>query len=68
MQDILSVEPEQNALRRFFKIKPPKRKPITLEGSAIHVQQIVRNQSASFVDKRDMLESMSSPSELLSSG
>lgn len=54
--EVVSANPSQSAFARLLHIKSPARTAAKVSSSAQHVQQIVRNQSSSFVDKRDLLE------------
>ena len=51
---ILSQQPAKGFKAIFKKTSP--RKPVHLDPSAVHVQSILRRHSASFVDRRDLME------------
>lgn len=55
---IISIRPSTNVLQRLLHMKNSVRKAAELSTNAQHVQQIVRNQSNNFVDKRDLMEGM----------
>lgn len=53
---VISIRPNTNVLKRILHLKNSVRKAAELSTNAQHVQQIVRNQSNNFVDKRDLME------------
>lgn len=53
---VMSIRPNSNVLQRILHFKNGVRKAAELSTNAQHVQQIVRNQSNNFVDKRDLME------------
>jgi hypothetical protein len=54
---ILAVRPNQSVLSRLLPFRQSgRRKTSELSSNAAHVQQIVRNQSSNFVDRRDLME------------
>jgi hypothetical protein len=53
---VISIRPNTNVLQRILHLRNSVRKAAELSTNAQHVQQIVRNQSNNFVDKRDLME------------
>lgn len=56
---VISIRPDINLIQRILHLKNGVRKAAELSTNAQHVQQIVRNQSSNFVDKRDLMEGKS---------